>query len=289
MGLEFFIDESFTSGSIVDPSDSFTGDGVATTFVLQNKSVQRLSSTIQVEGVQYYQYSGGFTKDIGTNSFTLSSPPPLNSQISAPGITQITVPVFDQNIVPGVSNPRVKEVPIWIGDGSTINNNIYSNLPQYSGIQIAIVDVISSTGAQASWCQFAAAAVNGTALTYGATGAPLYTPPISSFGVLSQNSSAGASSIFCTTASSFTAGDYVYLNIGQANQEVRKINSITSSTGRMDLATALDFSHITGETVITCGRKFWLKVTIPLNAANNQPVNFYDIAISRLGRVISRV
>ena len=115
MGLEFFIDESFTSGSIVDPSDSFTGDGVATTFVLQNKSVQRLSSTIQVEGVQYYQYSGGFTKDIGTNSFTLSSPPPLNSQISAPGITQITVPVFDQNIVPGVSNPSVKEVPIWIG------------------------------------------------------------------------------------------------------------------------------------------------------------------------------
>ncbi len=289
MPLTIYIDESFTSGSAVDLVDSFTGNGSSATFVCLNKSIQRLASTIQVEGVQYYQYNGGFTKDLGTNSFTLSAIPPLNAQISAPGITQLVVPGFDQEVVPGVANPRVVEVPFWVGDGSTINNNIYSNLPQYSGIQVSLVDVISSTGAQISWCQLSPSDVAGSPISYGATGAPLYTPPISSFGTLTTTATAGASSVFCGTASSFTAGDYVYLNIGGLNQEVRKVQAVSGSSGRLDLATGLDFQHDPGESCITCGRKLWVRVTIPLNGANNEPANFYDLGLQVLGRVISRV
>lgn len=290
MSLELYLDESFTSGSIVDPVDTFTGNGVSATFVLVNKSVQRLGSTIQVEGNQYYQYNGGFTKDIGTNSFTLSVVPTFGARVVAPGISQLVFPVFDQNVVSGVTNPRQFELPVWIGDGTEIQNQYYLNLPQNAGIEISLVDLVSSTGAQVNWGQFAAASTTtGAALSYGATGVPLYTAGLSAFGVLSASAAAGASSIFCTTASAFTVGDYVIFNIGNSSQEVRKISSIVNSTGFMIFTTLFDFNHLSNETVINCGRKFWCKITIPTNATNNTAVNFYDLAIRRRGRVVSRL
>ena len=291
MALLIFLDESFTSGAALDPVDTFTGDGVTSTFVLVNKSVQRLGSTITVDGNQYYQYNGGFTKDIGTNSFTLAAIPPLGSTIVAPGINQITFPVFDQETVPGVTDPRVKEQPLWIGDSTDINNQYYINMPQYSGIQISMNDLVSSVGAQISWCQIACASpTDGTALTYGATGEAMYTSAIRAFGVVAASAVAGASSILCTTASTFQAGDYAILNIGNASQEIRKIASVSSASGGViNFTTGFDFSHYVNELIFTCGRKFWVKVTCPVDAAGDQAYNFYDVAPRRLGRIVSRV
>lgn len=288
MAINFYLDESFTPGSALDPVDWYTGDGITSTFVLVNKSVQRLSSTVQANSIQYYEYNAGFSKSIPGNSFTLSSVPPLNSQIVAPGISQLVSAVFDQDVVEGVVDPRVSEVPFWMGDSSDIHIQYYTNLPQASGIQISLVDLISATGAQTSFCQFACAdPTTGLAMTYGATGADLYTGPISAFGVTNASAAAGASSILCSTASSFYVGDYVYFNIGSVNQEIRKIASKTTSS--MTFSTEFDFNHDAGETLYAMGRKFWLKTTIPTNYANNQPVNYYDLGLRRRGRIVSRV
>lgn len=289
MALNFFTDESFTAGSTLDPVDTFTGNGSTTTFTLTQKSAQRLSSTIQAGSNQYYQYNGGFTKNIAAGTFTLSSAPGLNTQIVAPGISQIVCPVFDQNVVAGVTNPRVYETPVWIGDGSSIQNFSYSNLPQLSGIEISLVDLVSSAGANTSWFQLAPANVDGTVGIYGATGAALFTPALQAFGTTLASASASANAVFCATASTFAAGDYIAINIGNSSQEYKKITTINNTTGQMTLSTNLDFSHVIGETVFTCGRKFYLKVTIPTNAASNTATNFYDTALRRRGRIISRV
>lgn len=291
MAIQFFIDESFTVGSALDPLDIFTGDGVTSTFVLVNKSVQRMADTVTVDGNQYYQYNGGFTKNVSGNSFTLAAIPPLGSTIVVPGINRLTFPIFDQNDVPGVTDPRVKEIPVWIGDGTTINNDYYINLPQFSGIELSIVDNVSSVGAQSAWCQIACAdPTTGLPLTYAATGAAVYTAAIQAFGTASASAVAGASSIFCAAASSFAVGDYVVLNIGSATQEVRKISVVSSASGGfLGFTTGFDFPHYTSELIFTCGRKFWVKVTIPENAANNQATNFYDLSPRRRGRIVSRV
>lgn len=288
MSLQFFLSEAFIAGDLIDPVDWFTGDGVTSTFVLVNKSVQRLASTITVDGNQYYQFNGGFTKDILANSFTLSAIPPFNSQIVAPGITQLVSDVFDQEVVPGVTNPLISEKAFWMGDTTDIQNQYYKGLPSNPGIQISLTDLISSIGAQTSWCQFASAdPTTGLAMTYEATGATIYTAPLSAFGALTASSVVGASSIMCSAASTFLVGDYVYLNVGDVNQEIRKVASLNASG--MGFTTNFDFSHASGETVMTMGRKFWLKVTMPVDGASNTATNFYDLALRGVGRIVSRV
>lgn len=288
MGLQFFLDESFTAGALIDPVDSFIGDGVTSTFTLVNKTAQRLGSTIQVDGNQYYQYNGGFTKDTLANTFTLVSTPAYNAQIVAPGISQLISDVFDQAVVPGVTDPLISEKAFWMGDTTDIQNQYYRGLPSLSGIQISLTDLISSIGAQTSWCQFASAdPTTGLAMTYEATGATMYTAPISAFGTLTASSAVGASSVMCAEASSFLVGDYLYLNVGGGNQEIRKVSTLSASS--IGFTTNFDFSHASGETVMTMGRKFWLKVTMPVDGASNTATNFYDLALRGLGRIVSRV
>jgi len=101
MSIVIFSDESFSAGSQLDPVDTFVGDGVTTTFVLVNKSVQRLGATIQAGGTLYnfYNTTGAtFTTNALLNSFTLSSAPPAGAQIVAPGITQLVSAAFDQAV-----------------------------------------------------------------------------------------------------------------------------------------------------------------------------------------------
>lgn len=291
MAIGFYLSESFTSGELIDLVDVFVGNGVTTTFVCVNKSVQRLASTITVGSVQYAQYNGGFTKNVSNNSFTLASAPANGTVVVAPGINMLTFPVFDQDNVPGELKPRVNEQPFWLGDPTDINNQYYNNLPQFAGIQISINDLISATGAQTSWCQLACAdPTTGLAMTYGATGVALYTAAIQSFGVAFASATAGASSIFCSTASTFLVGDYVTINLGTPSQEIRKVALVSNSSGGyIGLTTTFDFPHYIGETIFTTGRKFWCKVTAPLDVGGGQAVNFYDEGPRARGRIVSRV
>lgn len=286
MSLEKFYDESFTVASDLSPVDQFIGTGVDNSFTLIKKSGTDLANTITAGSLQSYQFNGGFTKS--GNTFILSYIPNFGVQIVAPGIVTLTFDAYDQDAVDGVSNPRVKEKEFYLGDPITCHLYSYTNLPQFTGISLSFVELVSSVGANLSWVQLACSDPStGLAMTYGATGAPLYTGQISSMGTLSASSGVGASSVFTTSASSFTLGDYVILNIGNGTSEMRKIASKTNTS--LTFFTSMDYAHASGESVFTFGRKFWAKVTVPINSANNQAFNFWNLGLRRQCKIISKV
>lgn len=284
MALGNYLEIDLNIGSLVDPVDTFIGTGSQVTFSLVNKPGARLSSTIQAESVIYPQYAGGFIKS--GNTFTLSSAPPLNAQIVAPGISQITVSVFDQPVVEGVTNPLSGIAKFYLADPNTIHLYQYINLPQYTGIRVTLSDLISSTGAQLSWCQLGSSNAAGT-LTFAATGQDLFLPSLSAFGTISASSAAGSNTLFVTGASTFLPDQLIRLNIGTGTAEIRQIQSIAAS-GNFVLSTNTDFAHYIGETVYACGWGLGIQVTVPSNVTNNTAANFYDIGVRRMGRIQSR-
>ena len=289
MSLEFYYQETFDPSSDLDPVDTFSGTGLDDTFELVYKSGLQLAATITANNVQYYQFNGGFSKD--GDEFTLSSVPALNTQIVAPGVIALVFPVFDQNSVPGVSDPRVKEVPFYLGDPDTIHLYDYTNLPQYNGIRLTFQDLTSGYGASLTWVQLACSDPStGLAMTYAATGEALYTGAIYAYGTLSASSAVGASSVNITSAaqaSGFVIGDYAIINIGGGTSEKRKIKEVTGT--KIGFFTNLDYTHDSGQFIFDFGRKFWGRVTIPENASNNQAFNFFNIGLRRQARNNSKV
>lgn len=285
MALKVYRDAPFNTGNEVDPPDTYVGDGSTTTFNLSQKTIDELGQTITFGNIQYYQYTGGFTKT--ASGFTLSSAPFAGTQGVAPGLNSILFDnIYDADTVDGISTPRVQEIPFYLADISTIHLYSYPALPASSGIALSLVDNITSYGAQTSWIQLTSATNDGpgTALGYLATGSTLYTPPITAFGLLTASAAAGASSIFVDTASTFVIGDYVLINTGNSTQEIQKVISYVAPT-RLNLAATLNFNHLAAEGVWTCGRKFWMKCTMPSGATGGEPASFYDLALrSRYAR-----
>lgn len=287
--LKFYNGSPFTAGTQLDPVDTYTGTGVATTFSLSNKSAVALGGTIQFANTQYLQYSNGFTKNTGNNTFTLSSVPALGTQGVAPGASYLSFAAYDNDSVTGVTNPRIDEQEFYLCDVTTINLYKYENYPGLTGIAISLSDLVSGFGASTSWCQLACSAVDGTALTYQATGTTLYTNNINGFGSTNSTVVAGASSLASITTSNinqFVAGDYVIVNIGASSQEVMHISSIVSTTLNFD--SGFNFGHIPGESIYVCGRKFWCKITVPANTTSNTAYNFIDLGLRRYGRIRAR-
>lgn len=277
MPLVIYYDAPFVLGTQVDQDDFYVGDGVTTDFVLSRKNVTRLGSAVQFDGVQYYAYNGGFTKD--SDGFITNSAPPFGSQGVAPGLTAL---VFDQlfdSTVPGVLSPNIQDIPFYLADPIEIPLYQYHALPGSKGMAISLVDMISSVTASTSWVQLACATADaaGTALTYQATGTVLYTDDMGIAGIMLASSLSGASSMLVDTASAFHVGDYVLINGGQPTQEVAKIVGYSGPT-TMRLS-GTNFSHYKGETVYTCGRKFWMRCTVPFGAAGGQPQNYYNLSL----------
>lgn len=288
MSLEFFYDESFSLASDLDPVDQLVGTGATATFALTLKSGTDLAATVTVENVQYYQFNGGLTKSGDT--FTLSTTPSLNAQIVAPGVIALVLSAFDQLVVDGVDDPTVKEVPFYLGDPDTIHLYDYTNLPQYDGIRIAFVDMVSGSGAELSWVQLACSdAASGLATTYAATGVAIETGAIYASTTLSASASAGSTTISVAAGSGagFLAGDYVILDIGEGTSEIRKVSSTTGST--ITFFTGLEYAHSSSIPVFTMGRKFWAKLTVPENATSSQAFSFWNIGLNRKARIDSKV
>ncbi len=286
MSLQVYYQENFSVDADLDPVDTFTGTGVDVTFTLVKKVGADLASTITADNLQYYQFNGGFTKS--GDSFTLSSAPILNSQIVAPGLVALTFDVFDQDIVDGVTNPRVQEIPFYLGDPTTIHLKSYTNLPQFTGIKLTVLDLISGAGLDLSCIQLACSdGTTGLAMTYAATGEPIYTAALQAFGTLSASSAVGASSISTSSTSNLYVGDYVIINIGQPTQEIRKVKDLTST--KIGFFTNLEYAHTSGQSWFQMGRKFWGKFTAPLNAANNQAFTFREHGLERKARINSKV
>lgn len=288
MPLVVFIDVPFTVGTECDQSDFYTGDGVTEDFVLVNKAPARLGAGVQFDTIQYYGYNGGFTTT--SNGFDIVSAPPANSQGVAPGITTILFDqIFDQNDIPGVPNANIQQIPFYVADPFTIPLYEYTQLPGSNGISLSIVDMISAAGAQTSWCQLACATndLTGSALTYQATGTTLYTGVMTAFGTILASTVSGASSMSVSNANTFGLGDYVLINGGQATQEVVKVLQYTppNTIG----TSGFNFNHYAGETVYTCGRKFWMRCTVPIGVTGGQPVSFFDLALNLQFLSLSRL
>jgi hypothetical protein len=170
-------------------------------------------------------------------------------------------------------------------DPTTINNLSYSNLPIYPGLQISVINMISGANAQTSWIQFASADASGNAMTYGATGAPLYLPPLNAFTTLASTTVMGASSLIVGAASSssngqFWPGEYIRINAGNPTQEILHTSATNYSTNILTIdGGGTTYSHSPGETIYGCGWKFYMQLIIPLNANNNTAVNVYNLGL----------
>lgn len=279
MSLRLHGNELFNIGSEIDQVDVYTSIGGAL-YNLIEKSTSRLASTIQFENVQYLQFNGGFTKDSGTGTFTLSSSPPSGSQGVAPGLSQLTATVFDQPDVPGVDDPLTDEIDFVIGDGSEIHLFKWEAAPGNWGIKISIVDLITAVGASPEWCQLASGNANGT-FTYQATGISIQVPAITAAGTMTSGIGAGSLGIVVDTASQFSiaVGGYVKLAPGTPSEEIRRITAVNTSSGLITLNAPTDFSHTVGQFAFHIGWKLGLKVTVPAGITSNTAVNFYDEGI----------
>jgi hypothetical protein len=242
---------------------------------------------------EYYFYNNGFTINSGANSFTLAATPPVGTVVVAPAINQFAIAAFDQPTVAGVSNPLQQTQPFWMMDISTINNFKYTGLPNSPGIYINAVQQINGVGAQTSWISFACSNASGNAMTFGATGAGVYTAPISAFTTLASTVSAMASAMMAfpvVSASAFYPGDYFVINIGNATQELLHIISVDSTNNILYSDTGgTSYIHYASELIFACGRKFWMQLTVPVNANNGNPESLFNLTLNKLGAIQSRM
>lgn len=285
--LTFYAGTPFVASNEVSLDDIYVSDGVTTTYVLVNKTVADLGSTIQAGNVEYYQFNGGFTIDQGSNSFTLAFAPPIGTQIVAPGNIQAVIAAFDQPEVLGVVNPQTASIPLWLIDKTTINNFRYDPLPTFPGIQISIVNLITGCNAVPGWFQMASANPSGNVMTYGATGAPLYLPSISGSATIVGSVSATQNVITVSSSAGFWPGGYITVNIGASSAEDLHVIGVSGNNLILD-PTGVTYSHSPGELVFSTGFKLFLQVNIPTNANNNQAVNLYNCALQRLGAIRAR-
>lgn len=198
--------------------------------------------------------------------------------------------LFDVNTVPGLSNPRVIEVPFWLGNTDVPDLFSWDIPPSLSGITIFPHSFVSAgVGAQTSWCQLSTATTNvaGTPVGYAAAGASITTPAIKGSDTFVTGTTAGATSITINNSSNFIAGDYIKIGSGTVNVEVVQITAIPDAT-HLTVSTT-NSNHAIGETIFSCGRKFWLKVTVPLNAVGGVATSLYNIGIGKTYVITSRL
>lgn len=281
MALKFYYTSPFTTGTAILPPDFFVGDNVTDTFSVVNKSIYDVASTIQFSTTQLYQYAGGFTKDVNTSEVTLAEIPPQNTQGIIPGDIALVFSSYDQANVTGVnsSTANVDEQYFYLADVDEIN--LYGYVPRSgSGIGISFVDAITSAGASLSWVQLACCDSSGNALTYSATGVTLYTPPLDQFGLVSASANSATLTLGCVAASTFIPGDYIFINFGNATQEIVRFVSSTGNT--MTFSTSFNYPHYVDETLFACARQFKAKQTTPINATGGVAANYIDLYLSAI-------
>ncbi len=277
--LAIYYDLPLFSDYAIDQVDTFTGTGTDATFDVVNKDYTRVGAVIEYDNTNINKYDGGFTPN-SDDTVTLATNPPMGAEGVIPGINTLSIGVlYDQDTVPGLLNPRVMETPFWLADPDNIDVYIYRENTGIQGIEISVVNLITAGTAAVSWCQLASSQADsyGSAWTYLVSGESLYTEPLSTMGLINASSIALVTSLFVDSASDFQLGDYIKIGSGYVNQEVVRILSFTSP---YELGTTgMTWDHNIGETVYTCGRKFWLKTTVPTNAVSNTATTLYNLAM----------
>lgn len=277
----------FNPGTEVDPVDLFIGNGSQTTFTLTYKSGTRLGATIQFDAFQYYLYNSGYTKS--GNTFTLSSAPPAGSQGIAPGVNPLLFTAFDTDNVPGVTTPRVSQVPFYIADINTISTYKYLEYPGTTGITLAFTDLATAVGATTSWTQLACSTDGQLPGTYQSAGTSLSTAGLYAFGLLSASSTAGTNvNLFTPSASAFYKNDFIMINPGTITAETARINATSIALNRLTVD-GTNYTHYADEQVYTCGRLFYAKLTVPDNAVGGVATVLYDMGLRIQATLESRL
>jgi uncharacterized protein YqfB (UPF0267 family) len=289
MSFKLWSDDPFTAATEVNRSVPFTTTGSTATFSHSPLTTVEVGATIQYSNVKKRLYDGGFEKN-EDDTITINVIPPADQQGVIPGIGTIPVPVHDQATVDGIANSNIKEVSIYFGDIDDIHINYYVPRAASGGIEISFVNLITSGGNPGlSIVQLACCDSSGSALTYAATGAAIYTDQLAGFSTLAASAAQGSTTLQVTSASSnyyFIAGDFIKVNTGNDTQEIRRISSISYNT--ITLSEALSYNHSAGETVYSCIREVKAKFTIPEDMTNGEAENFYNLVPKFIGRTLQR-
>lgn len=272
--LKMYLTPPLAPSSEVDRSDYFTGDGVRKVFALLNKRGIRVGSTIQVDAGYLLRELGDFV--VSGDSIIFATAPAYGSTIIVPGINGLLLRAYDQNVVPGDSSPRIKAVSFYVGDIENIDVFKHSAPPGYGGIRLSLTDHNLSFGAPTSWYRLAQAIGSGGPSGYAAPGAYIEIPGFGAVDTVQVNISAFGTSVTVLNGAQFNVGDTLVVDFGMVTENQVVIESIA---GNVLTTTSFDDAHLAGATVYQCARKCWLEQTIPLNAASNTPINFYDNSI----------
>lgn len=284
--LRIYRDTPFDPTTLVDLNDYFTGNGILSTFTLQNKIGALLDDTVQ-SGINFYSRATG-SVTVSGNQFTLNSPPQTGDVIIAPGVNKLRIKAYDKNIVEGDLNPRQKSYPFYVAPESVdhIVQFKYGASPGNPGIKLVWVDRDTGNGAALSWFTHSLALPNGNqGVTFTASFA-LYIPPIEGLSLVVTPIIIGATSVTVVDGTQYNEGDYLVFEPGTVNEEQVKCTAIL---GNVLTITPVGFAHATNAPLYQFGVKGWITILVPINAAGGVPVNFYEIAPKLVGSTESRI
>ena len=258
-----------------------TGNGTSNTFALDTTLLNGLQvGTMGQINATLKPRSSGAMK-ISGDSVIFDEIPANGATIIIPGQTSHDFGVSDQDDALGRTYTRV----FYIADPSTIHLYMYKVPPDVAGIKVWMEDLYVG-GAASSWWQLAPAQADGTAGTYASAGSPIYTPAILGQSYLDGASSALDGTIDVEDGSQFNEGDYLMINPTQGDQEILRISTISGNT--LTVPTGIALNHADGSSILACGRKFFARITVPLNVAGGIPYNFFDVGLAYYTRVAAR-
>lgn len=274
MALEAYLYPPFNSGSRIDVPDIFTTSGLTNVFALSNLTGLRVGEVLQLGTGFLLRGNGDFTVDNVNNTITLASIPSPGLPLIVPGINTLLIRAFDQAIVPGDGSPRIKEVSFYLANVTDIDWFSHTALPAYGGIRITPTNNDVAFGPPTTWYELAQAIGAGAADTYQAAGSYLEISDISALDFVQGTISAFGTSVTVVDGSQFTLGDVIAVGFRGSNEEEVVITNIV---GNVLTTTAFNNPHAIGETVYQCGRKLWLRETVPIDGFGNQPITFVNI------------
>lgn len=264
-------------------TDTFTGTGSQSTFTLRNKIAALTGGSIQADAVVYQRYLNGFNFP-NNSTFTLSTPPPNNSQIVVPGTVGLNFNVYDVATIAGVSGAaNVNEQAFYLADDGLGSQNIlvntYTNVSGNSGIAILFRNLATAAGASTTWTQLACADASGNVLSYQATGTTLYVHNFTALTSTSASAAALTTTLVVNSASAFFPGDYFLINPGTGTQENPKILTINYSTNTIT-HTGVNYSHLANEIVVMNGLQLFARGTLPIGTLNGVALSFINLGLT---------
>lgn len=270
----------FNSGTQIHEIDVFAGNGVDKEWALVFKNGLQVGNSAQVDNNFYPRDNGQLIVD--GNNVILPSAPITGQTVIIPGQKSALFPVSDQNDAIG----RTVTIPLYFGDVGTPQFYRYKKVPGQSGIRLQMVDVMSASGgSDPSWFQFAPALADGSQGTLLSAGAALYTANLEGNDSLASPASIGDGTITLNDASLFVPGDFLMLDVGNGSQETLKISTISGNV--CTVPALVGVNHLAGANVLSVARKFYLKITVPLNAAGGIPKNLYNTVLTRYVYIVA--